>query len=80
MKAGRLAVGVLGAILAAGCASSQPAPQAQSSSPFTADQQKALADPMHYSPNMDNTDITGGDIGHYDSQAMQRDVDDFWNP
>jgi outer membrane lipoprotein-sorting protein len=43
-------------------------------------QDKALQDPMNYSPSMDNTDITGGDVGSYDAKAMQRDLNDFWNP
>jgi hypothetical protein len=43
-------------------------------------QDKVLSDPMNYTPSVDNTDISGGDIGHYDDKAMKRDVDDFWNP
>jgi hypothetical protein len=39
-----------------------------------------LSDPMNYTPPMDNTDITTGDVGNYDAKAMKRDVDDFWNP
>jgi hypothetical protein len=61
-----------GVCLLAGCASGPPA---QKDRP-----DDALKDPMNYSVNMDNTDITGGDVGTYDSKAMKRDVDDFLNP
>jgi len=43
-------------------------------------QDQALRDPMNYSVDMDNTDIMGGGIGEYDSKAMKRDLDAFWNP
>jgi hypothetical protein len=63
------------AILAlAGC--QQPSSMAQT----TQDQNQALKDPMNYSPNMDNTDISGGGLGSYDNQAMQRDINDLFNP
>jgi type IV pilus biogenesis protein CpaD/CtpE len=61
-------------LAAAGCAASSD------HTTVSQRQDLLLKDPMNYSPTMDNTDITGGDIGHYDSQAMKRDLDDFWNP
>ena len=66
------------ALLITGCAASPQPPSGHSN--FTQQQQQALEDPMHYSPNMDDADIMGGDTGHYDDKAMKRDVDDFWNP
>jgi hypothetical protein len=41
---------------------------------------KALNDPFGYSPDMSDTDISGGGIGDYDSKGMQRDVDNAANP
>ena len=43
-------------------------------------QDKALADPMHYSVDMTNTDINTGGIGSYDDKAMKRDLDSALNP
>jgi hypothetical protein len=43
-------------------------------------QAQALHDPMNYSVNMDDADMTGGGTSNYDANAMKRDVDDFWNP
>jgi hypothetical protein len=40
----------------------------------------ALADPMHYSPDMENADVTGGSIGTYNDKAMKQDVDEVVNP
>ena len=39
----------------------------------------ALRDPFGYKPTVD-TDITGGPTGHYDNEAMKRDVDHVLNP
>ena len=39
----------------------------------------ALKDPFGYKPTVD-TDITGGGTGHYDNEAMRRDVDHVLNP
>jgi hypothetical protein len=74
----RTMVGIsLSAILfcACGCSSTSDTATAVS-----ADQDKALKDPMHYSPTMDNTDITGGGIGSYNNDAMNRDLNDLFNP
>lgn len=37
-------------------------------------------DPMGYSPDFSDTDISGGKINEYDPNAMNRDVDHFLNP
>jgi hypothetical protein len=42
-------------------------------------QEAALKDPFNYSPNMDE-DISGGGIGHYDRNAMRKDLDNVLNP
>ena len=44
-------------------------------------QQAALKDPFAYSPEKDKpADISGGDIGHYDRNAMRKDIDHVLNP
>jgi type IV pilus biogenesis protein CpaD/CtpE len=48
------------------------------SSSVSAGQDKALNDPMNYSPDMKNTDIMGGGVGTYDPNAMKRDLDDVF--
>jgi hypothetical protein len=40
---------------------------------------EAIRDPWGYQTSPP-TDITGGDTGHLDRDAMQRDVDHFLNP
>lgn len=37
---------------------------------------------MNYHPDFQksDTDISGGDIGHYDKAGMQRDLNDVLNP
>jgi hypothetical protein len=72
-------VGVIGAIVAVaalagigGCATQD------TSSSVSARQDKALNDPMNYSPDMKNTDIMGGGVGTYDPNAMKRDLDDVF--
>ena len=41
---------------------------------------KAMADPFGYSPSFDRTDISGGDIGSFDKDGMNRDVNHVLNP
>lgn len=45
-------------------------------------QQKALQDPFGYSPDMDRAheDVSGGDLGHFDRDAMKKDLDHVLNP
>ncbi len=67
-----------GMLLAAGCAShhgatTQPADAMQR-------QDAAMQDPFEYSPGMSEQDISGGDLGHLDKKALERDVDHVLNP
>ena len=43
-------------------------------------QQDALRDPFGYSPHVENTDISGGDLGNFDKDAFGKDVDSVFNP
>jgi len=43
-------------------------------------QQDALRDPFGYSPQVENTDISGGDLGNFDKDAFGKDVDSVFNP
>jgi hypothetical protein len=59
---------------AAGCQSSESA--TFSDDPTT----RALADPMAYSPDMDQPNISGGGLTNFDSKAFKKDVDDVFSP
>ena len=67
---------ICGAILLGGCAS-QPA---QKGNGIADRQDQALKDPMHYSPDMKNTDISGGGVGDFDKEGLRRDMDHVMNP
>ena len=41
---------------------------------------RALSDPMGYTPNHDNEDITGGGFTDFDSDAFKKDMDRVLNP
>jgi len=43
-------------------------------------QNAAMRDPFDYKPDMNEQDISGGDLGHLDRGAMRRDVDHVLNP
>jgi hypothetical protein len=43
-------------------------------------QQEALRDPFGYSPQVEKTDISGGDLGNFDKDAFGKDVDSVFNP
>ena len=43
-------------------------------------QDKALHDPFKYSAYSEEPDVSGGDIGHYDKDAMKEDLDNVLNP
>jgi hypothetical protein len=75
MKAAIFAAVLAGGLILGGC---QATPSQADLSAEHSNQ--ALNDPMNYSPSMDNTDISGGDTGSFDGKAMQRDINDFWNP
>jgi hypothetical protein len=59
-----------------GCASSPPSTQPTS---IGDRQDAAINDPMDYKPDFPK-DVSGGDIGHYDKDGMNRDLNDFLNP
>ncbi len=78
MKYRRIALAGIGAVgllaLAACGADSQDSSQ---SDPTT----RALADPMGYSPDFDNTGVTDGKgIGDSDPDGLKRDVNHVLNP
>lgn len=60
------------------CSSHKP-PSTQPASDFDR-QEQALKDPFGYSPGVDRSDISGGDLGHLDKNAMKKDVDHVLNP
>jgi len=68
---------VIAAIFLSGCSASS---DQSDQSTIQQRQDKALADPMHYSVDMTNTDINTGGIGSYDDKAMKRDLDSALNP
>ena len=61
------------AMLSTGCA----APESNYER-LNQDQEKALDDPMNYSPDMSDTDIPSW--GSYNPKAVDRDWNMFWNP
>lgn len=76
----RFVVGLilLSAGVSAGCASNrQPTTRPAN---VAERQDAALRDPFDYKPDMGETDITGGDLGHLDGPGMRRDVDHVLNP
>ena len=68
----------LSGMLLSGCASDNGSTTRPSSLRDRQDQM--LADPGNYQPEHVNTDITGGDTGHFDKGAFKRDVDHVLNP
>ncbi|MDB5291241.1 MAG: hypothetical protein JWL69_2482 [Phycisphaerales bacterium] len=68
---------VLVGVFLSGCGENKPAPDA--ATPYDR-QERALHDPFNYSPNVGKSDISGGGIGEYRKDAMQRDVNDVFNP
>ena len=71
----------LSAGLSPGCSSSDQQPSTRPATAYER-QQKALEDPFGYSPEMDRSseDVSGGDLGHFDRDAMKRDLDHVFNP
>ena len=62
-------------LIVGGCAEKkEPATQP---SGFT---DRALNDPFNYQPKMDKPDISGGGIGSFDKDGMQKDLDHVLNP
>jgi hypothetical protein len=58
-----------------GCQDSSAAPESISDR-----QDSMLKNPMNYSLKWDTPDISGGGITEYHSQAMQKDLNDVFNP
>lgn len=79
--AGRLiclgVIAMMGMQLLAGCASKDGKTQAEKSRDR---QEQALRDPYGYGGQLETHDISGGDIGHFDRDAFQKDMDDLFNP
>jgi hypothetical protein len=70
----RITLSILAWLALAGCVENKPTTR-----PATwADQ--AQADPMNFDPKMDNADISGGSISHFDKDAFDKDMDDVLNP
>jgi dihydroorotase-like cyclic amidohydrolase len=65
------------ASIVVGCSNNQPTTRPAS---VRDRQERALQDPFGYSPNVDKTDISGGDIGNFDKDAFKRDIDHVFNP
>ena len=66
------------AVVAAGCAA--PAKPTTRPAKLSDRTDKAIADPFGYSPSFDRTDISGGDIGSFDKEGMNRDLNHVLNP
>ncbi|MGH7213363.1 MAG: hypothetical protein ACREIT_01080 [Tepidisphaeraceae bacterium] len=43
-------------------------------------QDAALRDPFGYSPEMGNSDISGGGLSEFDKEGFKRDLDHVLNP
>ncbi len=43
-------------------------------------QEQAMRDPMHYSPDMDRTDISGGGLHDFKNDSFKKDLDSVFNP
>jgi hypothetical protein len=65
-------------VIATGCASDKHSATRPASASDR--QEAALKDPFGYSPNMDESDISGGGIGDLDRKGMRKDIDDVLNP
>ncbi len=63
--------------LLAGCASDKK-PTTRPTS-MSERQDAALRDPFGYKPDM-SRDVSGGDIGHLDRDALKKDVNNVFNP
>jgi hypothetical protein len=71
------------ALLLCGCVVNNDAatqPSAAADPTIRQSQDKAMGDPMSYSPSFDNVDISGGNINELKTKSMNRDVNDVLNP
>ncbi|MCC6239453.1 MAG: hypothetical protein IT448_04045 [Phycisphaerales bacterium] len=70
----------LGACLLAGClfvmtgCTSSSTQKQDNSSAWSAEQEKALNDPMNYRAKMNRTDISGGELNNFDRRGFDEDM------
>src|SRR4051812_48862627 len=43
-------------------------------------QEQAMRDPMHYSPDLDHNDISGGGLDDFNRDSFKKDWDNILNP
>ena len=67
----------LAALALAGCADSTPTTRPTS---LRERQEQAMRDPMHYSPDIDHTDISGGGLHDFNKDSFKKDWDNLLNP
>jgi hypothetical protein len=80
MTIGRISFCILSSafcVLLTSCADNKPTTR-----PATARERQdaAMNDPFGYSPYTEKPDISGGDLGHFDKDAFNKDVDHVLNP
>ena len=63
-----------------GCSSGSKKQPTTKPTNITERQDAALKDPYGYSPNMDQRDVSGGDLGNFDRAGMKKDIDHVLNP
>jgi hypothetical protein len=66
-------------LVLAGCTDNHKSPTTR---PLTMEekQQQLLNDPFGYKSETGKTDITGGDLTHFDKDAFKKDIDNAFNP
>jgi hypothetical protein len=68
-----------GFLLCSGCTEHHDQPTTQPAGTYERSE-KALKDPFGYSPDMGNTDISGGGISDLDRDALRKDMKDVFDP
>ena len=71
---------VVALALVCGCASDKKNGSTTRPASMRERQDAALRDPFSYKPGIEDQDISGGDLGHFDKGAMKRDIDHVLNP
>ena len=77
--AGLLLRGLVVSVLLVGCATDRSAPTTQPASVGERGE-KALRDPFGYSPDFDESDISGGGLTDFDRKGFERDLGNVLNP
>jgi hypothetical protein len=67
-------------VLSSGCASDNDKKPTTRPVSMRQRQDAALRDPFSYKPGVEEQDISGGDLGHFDKDAMKKDIDHVFNP